>query len=136
MLQVGVHHDDGLPGGMFQPRAERALVAKIARQADELDPRIAPPQLLQHVQRVVATAVIDKDYLPGKLQGFQFPANGLVQRLQVLFFVVRRHNNRKTLVIRHVLLRHLVQSMTRGDQPVGLVRTASLAPCAARPSWP
>jgi hypothetical protein len=64
ILQVGVHHDHGirLCGGI-EARGDRDLVAAVARQAQDGDPRISGAQAEQAIQRGVLAAVVDVDEL-------------------------------------------------------------------------
>ena len=86
-MQVAVHHDDGLSPGIFQPRRDRGLVAEIPAQVDHDDSFILCVQAIDHVWRRVAAAIINEEYLEGRIRGFEDGTQTIPERNDVLFFV-------------------------------------------------
>ena len=87
VLQVAVHHEDGLTTGVFQPRRDRGLVAEIPAQVDHDDSFILCVQAVDHAGRRVATAIINEQHLEGRSQGFENGTQTIPERNDVLFFV-------------------------------------------------
>ena len=46
MLEVGIHHDDGIRGAGVQSRTQRRLVSKVAGEVQGTDSGIGSAQLL------------------------------------------------------------------------------------------
>ena len=60
VLQIAVHHDDGLSSGMLEPRRDRGLVAEIPTQVEYDDSLIIRVQAVKDVRGGIATAVVDE----------------------------------------------------------------------------
>ena len=63
MLEIAVDRDDGLAGRVREAGRQRDVLAEVAREADDLDPRILRGRRGEHAERAVAAAVVDEDDL-------------------------------------------------------------------------
>src|SRR5439155_15224644 len=61
VLQIAVHHDDGVAGGRLEPGRDRCLMAERPRQVDRLDPGILGVQRAQELRRPIGAPVVDED---------------------------------------------------------------------------
>ena len=64
VLQVGIDDDHAVAGDIVKAREHGDLLAEVARQVHIVDAFVLLPQLLQDVQRVVGTAVVDEHDFP------------------------------------------------------------------------
>ena len=67
MLEIRIHHDHAAPARMAQARAQRGLMAEIARERHVADGGIARRRADRR-ERAVGRAVVDEDDLVGALQ--------------------------------------------------------------------
>jgi hypothetical protein len=82
VLEVGVDHHDDVAAGVVEPGGDRRLVAEVAGEGDDPDPRVLPREPLQQLRRAVGGAVVDEDQLEGKaLERGNHAAVELVERL-------------------------------------------------------
>ena len=93
ILKVGVDHDHSGADCMVKSRGGGDLLAKIARQIDHGCVRIGCMQPFKDDQRLVGTAVIDIDDLPGIRQSVHHPAQPCMEFENTLRLVMSRHNN-------------------------------------------
>ena len=66
VLQVAVHHDDGLAPGVLEPRRDRRLVAEIPAEVDRDHPLVLGAQAVDHVGSRVSTPIVNE-------QDFEMP---------------------------------------------------------------
>ena len=98
MLQVRIHHDDGVAARGVQSRGEGDLVAEIAGERVDVHGGVARTQRVQLFQGAVPAAVINEDdamVQPG--EGLQNRFNRFVKLLDHLFLVVTGSNNTEEL---------------------------------------
>ena len=69
MLQIRVHHDDGVAARRREPRHQRALVAEVARQADAANAHVGGAERADRVPCPIRAAVVDDDELEIVLAG-------------------------------------------------------------------
>ncbi len=101
ILQVHVHRNHGIALNMAQPCRQSGLLAEAARQANELDGRIAFAGRDRDGSRAVGTAVIDEDDLvrtsakPVAAHRLQNRHSTFEERGDRVFLVEDRHDDRK-----------------------------------------
>ena len=61
MLEVAIHHDEDIRISMIQSRLDGVLMPEIPRQLQGPDAVVHTGQVLDALQRVIRTAVIDKE---------------------------------------------------------------------------
>ena len=79
ILEVGVHHDHRPARGKIQARRDRHLVAKVPRQLEQLEPRVALVQIEHQRVAVVSTAVVDEDDLGVSVEVLEQPRQPLIE---------------------------------------------------------
>ena len=89
MLKVGIHDDGTLPTSMIEACQHGRLLAKVARQLHVGHPLVGSGQPLQHLLRVVRTAIIDEQQLKPYLRmAVHQLAQFVIQCLYRLLFIV------------------------------------------------
>ena len=63
VLEVGVDHRHGVPGGVLEARRERGLVAEVARQVDHPHARVPVGDAVEDLGAGVGAAVVDEHQL-------------------------------------------------------------------------
>ena len=63
VLEIGVHHHHGVALGVIEAGRQRGLMAEVARQEDDADPRVGLGQTLEDGRRAVGRAVVDEHEL-------------------------------------------------------------------------
>jgi len=64
MLEITIHHDDGVALRVMKPRAQCHLVAEIAHQRHIADAAVGCGEALYLRERIVGRAIIDEYDLP------------------------------------------------------------------------
>src|SRR5688572_15035199 len=94
MLQVCVHHDDGLAACRGEPRHQRTLMTEVARQANAADAHVCSAERADGVPRPVRAAIVDEDDLEIVLgRVTQYLAQIRVQDVEIAFLVVRWYHD-------------------------------------------
>ena len=88
VLQVSVHRDDGVAGGMRQTGTDPALMAEVAREAQIFDPGIERAHPADDLQGAVGTAVLDQHQLEVLACSCHCPHHAFYQLFYIFLFVV------------------------------------------------
>jgi hypothetical protein len=94
ILQVHVHGDHCIAGGVFQAGKQRRFLAEIAREVDQQHLFIDLCQRLGLLSRPVSTAVVDEHDLDLTRVKFQFATHRLMEQTDRLLFIEYRNNQR------------------------------------------
>ncbi len=95
VLQIAVHGDDDVARGPVDARLQRCRLAEVAAQADDLNERIAPRQLLELHKGTIAAAVVHENDFVLKAQRIEDSAQPLMQPGDVVPLVLDRNHHRK-----------------------------------------
>jgi hypothetical protein len=99
MLAVAVHEQHGAAPRVIEAGGERRLLAKIARQRDDLHVKRIGRQAARNRERIVAAAVVDVDDFDQKPALLREHARGvaqlLVQACEAAGLIVERNDNRQ-----------------------------------------
>ena len=72
VLQVGVHHYNGITIGIGQASADRGLMTKVARQKYRLNARVVLGKADSHGSRAVLAAIVDEDDLQAEIPAAEY----------------------------------------------------------------
>ena len=98
MLQVRVHHDDGVPARRIEPGGQGDLMAEISGKGIDTHGRIAGRQRVELFERRVPAPVIDEDNAMIQFRnGLQHRLDRLVEEFDDIFLVVTRGHDAEEL---------------------------------------
>src|SRR5204863_8842637 len=85
---------DRVAGGPIEPGRDRHLVAKVAREVNDLEARVAPAQLGQQLRAPVRAPVVDEDYLRRPVEPVEHGAETPLQLRERVLLVEDRDDER------------------------------------------
>jgi hypothetical protein len=88
ILEVGVEHRDGIAAGVLETGGQRRLVAEVARQVHDAQPRVALGESIEDLGRAIGRAIVDDDQLI--LECRERAGRARVELLDKIFLVVDR----------------------------------------------
>ncbi len=94
ILQVHVHGDHRIAGGVFQPGKQRRLLAEVTREVDQQYLFIDLCQRLGLLSCPIGAAIVDEHDLDFTRVKFQFAAHCLIEQSDRLLFIEYRDNQR------------------------------------------
>ena len=95
VLEVAVHREDRLAAGEIETGGERELMPEPAREADDLEARVARVSLDGEPVRAVGAPVVDEDHLPGVLERVEHTREARDELWQQLLLVPEGNDDRK-----------------------------------------
>ncbi|UPT75930.1 MAG: hypothetical protein M0D55_09825 [Elusimicrobiota bacterium] len=87
-MEVAVEADHNVPAGAVEPCGESGLMAEVAGQPKELDPRIGGTQSGDGLGRPVGAAVVDEEELAVHAERGDGRREALMQRRDVFLLIV------------------------------------------------
>jgi hypothetical protein len=93
VLQVAIHRHDDVAAGMVHARHHRRGLPVVAPEMHDGNAPVAASQIIQQGRRTIGAAVVDQHQFPGPAELGHGRAHLLVQRGDVLLFVVDGHRN-------------------------------------------
>src|SRR4029453_11814453 len=87
ILEVRVHHDDGIPRRKVETGRDRGLVPEVPRELEHLEARVSSRRLDHAREAVVSTAVVYENDLRLAIELLQEEPHSLEQRRQDLLLV-------------------------------------------------
>ena len=96
MLEVAVHREDGFAASEIETGRERQLMPEPAREADDLEARVACMCLDGEPVRAVRAPVVDEDHLPAVLERLEHAGEAQDELWQQLLLVPEGNDDRKT----------------------------------------
>ena len=94
VLQVHVHRDHRISGGIFEPGEQRGFFAEVTREVDQHHAAIGQGDSPGMLGGAVGTAVVDKHDLKRLLVQRGLLPHAAVKHAQRLLLVIHRHHQR------------------------------------------
>jgi hypothetical protein len=94
VLQIDIHGNHRIAGGIFQAGEQRRFLAEIAREVDQQYLIIGLRQGLDLFSRPVGTAIVDEHDFDLSLVKPQLATHGLIKQTDRLFFIEYRNDQR------------------------------------------
>ena len=109
VLQVAVHGEDEVALGVVEAGGEGGGLAEVAAELDDEDAAVDGSDLFKQAVGAVAGAIVDEDQLEGFADLLHDGLEAVVERGDVLFFVVERNDDG--------IFRHDLMILLRDDFP-------------------
>ncbi len=101
VLQVGVDRDDGIAACVVEAGGQRDLLAEVARQRDDANPRIARGEGGKHRERRITAAVVDEHRLDVDAERGKRVGGARPERREARSLVVAGNHQREDGMLAH-----------------------------------